>query len=174
MSPAGPLDGPRVSHGAEGVRAAGEKERAGGDQNYILWEKSHVPRPNLQVPPTPRPRRSPPSNGRTFPRTAQATPRPSARGPRNTPPTRLHAGPAAQLPPRSPRPRQAPLGGVPGRALPPRHPTLAPRRPPHPMPSLRCRAPGADPAAAACPRPPPAAPTRLPGLGRHKGKKQHV
>lgn len=86
-------------------------------------------------PPTPRPRRSHPSNGRAFPRQAQATPRPPPAALATLRPpgrTRAAGGAAAQLPPRSPRPDR-PAGRGAGRALPPRHPPS-----PRGAPRTRC------------------------------------
>lgn len=127
---------------------------------YILLEESQVPRPCIQVPPTPRPRRL-------------AMSRPSARGPGNVPPLRPrpwqhHAhsparesaglASASLTPPSQARPRpRAVLGGVPGlapgRALPPLPVPPAPRRAPRPSPwgsGSRFHGEGSRPAAAGC------------------------
>lgn len=129
------------------------------------------------------------SNARPQPPAALATLRLSARGHGSAPPTRPHAGPRASLPRRSlrlpagPAPNgpapalawaefQAALGGA-------RFLLAAPRNPAAlcaPLPVRLRGAPGADPTAEVRAPPPPAAPPRLPGLGRrrrHKGK-QHV
>lgn len=112
-----------------------------------------------------------------------ATARPSRRGPGNAPPLRQRPSqhPAytaargaartasASLTP----PPSGPAGRGALRALPPRHPATAPRAL-LPIPAPRSRAPGADPAVEVRPGPPPAVPTRLLGLRRHKGKQQHV
>lgn len=71
---------------------------------YILLEESQVPRPCIQVPPTPRPCRLQPWQCPAPPPAALATSRPSARGHGNTTPTRQHASPPAWLPSRSPHP----------------------------------------------------------------------
>lgn len=173
VSPAWPLGGRCVSHPAEGVRAAGEKERAGRDQNCIFWEGSQVPRPSCKYRQRPAPAAPALATAGPCHARSPATPRPSARGPRNAPPTRRHAGCRHSFRLAHPAP-DSPAGRGPRARASSSPPHPSPAAPPHPMPAPRSRAPGADPAAEACPGPPPPAPTRLPGLARHKGKRQHV